>query len=255
MQVVDRVDATWARRVSIYAFTFVLTCAAIVAVSGCDRQSREDEESSVDTDVDEFEPSLPARPGEHAPSFARSKGGHGDRLAEVDACTECHAEQVSQWRDSMHALASFNNPFYRKAFDDFDAQAGREKTRFCAGCHDPAVMFDTGIEAEIEPSQPNAHAGVTCGVCHGAVDATRDGNGSYVIEPGRVRAPADDTEAAIAKHRREMSTEKVEEEALCVSCHRGFIDHRTGHRSDGDRPGRVGTVARLRVQRQRCDED
>jgi hypothetical protein len=215
--------------VSFGLWAAVVAWFLLCGIAGCDRQQREDEPQRVDSELATPDPVLPAEPGEHAPSFATSTSTDVENLARVDSCAECHARQAEEWRDSMHAFASFNNPFYRRAFDDFEEQAGREKTKFCAGCHDPVVMFDGGMAEVVEPQQSDAHLGVTCGVCHGAVEATRDGNGSYRVQPGRVHGPSDDSEAAIAAHRKSMSTDKVDEEALCVSCHRGFINHRTGH--------------------------
>ncbi|MGM0556887.1 MAG: multiheme c-type cytochrome [Myxococcota bacterium] len=218
-----------AKRALSVSSTLLAALLAWGALAACDRHERDDKPEKVDTAEATPAPVLPAEPGQHAPSFATAAEGDVANLADVETCGECHAEQAEEWGESMHSFASFNNPFYRRAFDDFDEQAGRDKTNFCAGCHDPVVMFSGDMADTIEPEQKNAHLGVTCGVCHGATEATKDGNGSFRVEPGRVHGPTGESKAAIAAHRKNMSTEKVDEDALCVSCHRGFINHRTGH--------------------------
>lgn len=66
-------------------------------------------------------PALPDEGGRFAPSLARlvDEEPRLETLGEVEQCGQCHAEIVAQWRDSMHAFASFDNPLYRMAFDDF----------------------------------------------------------------------------------------------------------------------------------------
>lgn len=246
----------------------VLTVLATLAV-GCDRThevpSRQDEETTTSrtasnaesssstsdappsddastaphatstTPPESFDgPTVPERGGPHAPSLAEPAEGtptgdvsNSEVLMQTDRCASCHAEIVDEWRDSMHAFASFNNPFYRVAFDRYVESQGRERGKFCAGCHDPVPLFEGRIGDPIEPDMASAHAGVTCNVCHGIREPTTDGNASYELTTSKVPVPESGDPEAIERHRERVSTR--DEEALCASCHRGFLSPATGH--------------------------
>ena len=63
---------------------------------------------------------LPKGAGPFAPSFMRpAQTAPVDvaQLADVGMCEACHAEQTRQWRQSAHAHASFDNPWYRASVD------------------------------------------------------------------------------------------------------------------------------------------
>ncbi|QDG52849.1 hypothetical protein FIV42_19485 [Persicimonas caeni] len=176
-------------------------------------------------------PMLPDEGSRFSPSLARlvEDTPHMAALTEVDKCAECHADIVAQWRDSMHAFASFNNPLYRTAFDDFQSEDQPEKVRFCAGCHDPTLLFDDSITKPVSPKEPRAHLGVTCGVCHGVKKATYDGNASYELTSAPIPIPKNDDPDSIEKHIKRVVTYPVEDDELCASCHRGFLTQATGH--------------------------
>lgn len=182
-------------------------------------------------------PVLPDEGGRFAPSLVRLVDDEPrlETLGEVEQCGECHAEIVAEWRDSMHAFASFNNPLYRMAFDDFvgHADSGNEsngeKARFCGGCHDPALLFDDSIVDAVEPDDPRAHVGVSCGVCHGVKGASFDGNASYELTTSEIPLPEEDDPASLERHVERVSTRAVDDDALCASCHRGFLTEATGH--------------------------
>ena len=111
---------------------------------------------------------------------------------------------TAQWATSaQHRFASFNNPFYTATIEDMregsleagpeviahlrefglepDA-AGRVKSKWCSGCHDPALMLAGAMDAPIDPATVEAQAGLTCLACH-AIDRIHDntGNGNYNI--------------------------------------------------------------------------
>jgi tetratricopeptide (TPR) repeat protein len=176
-------------------------------------------------------PMIPAKGGEFAPSLARvaSDDPNVEHLTQKEECAECHAEIVEEWSDSMHAFASFNNPLYRKAFDDFVAENGHEKGNFCAGCHDPAPMLQGKIGQKVEPDLKSAHAGVTCNTCHGVTEATKDGNGSYTLTTSEIPIPKEGDDESLAKHKERAAMPALKSDAMCVSCHRGFLSPATGH--------------------------
>ncbi len=176
-------------------------------------------------------PMLPDRGGAFRPSLARlaDKKVHMASLTEVDKCAQCHPKEVAQWRDSVHHFASLNNPLYRVALDKFVDASGQEKARFCNGCHDPVLMFDKGLSDRFAPDRREAHLGITCGVCHGVKDARYDGNASYTLTTAKIPIPDFDDPQSIATHVQRVTTTKVDENALCVSCHRAFLSKATGH--------------------------
>ncbi len=175
-------------------------------------------------------PRLPSRGGAFAPSQLELAGAPtGAEIADVERCAGCHAETVEAWRSSAHANASFNNPIYRASVERFRREVGREKSLFCAGCHDVALVVDGAMAGDVEPEDPRAHAGVTCLVCHG-VDATRpDGNASYRLRAFDPLIPATDEPAAIEAHRARVATPALRDGALCATCHRAFLHEDTGN--------------------------
>jgi hypothetical protein len=122
----------------------------------------------------------------------------------AETCQRCHADVVAQWEASAHRFASFNNPFYEAtiedmrtnstesnpwvdrhlaAFPDFGADGvGRARSKWCSGCHDPALMLAGDMNRPIDRTRAEAQAGLTCLACH-AVDQIHDrtGNGNYNI--------------------------------------------------------------------------
>lgn len=144
------------------------------------------------------------------------------RLAKTDDCTDCHADVASHWINSVHAYASFDNPWYRAGVDQFRAERGKEESRFCAGCHDPLLLLSGDIDREVTPDNELAYAGITCLVCH-SVESTRpDGNASFTLtdEPVLIPDPANPEE--IEAHRARLTMQPLRSAALCGSCHRSF---------------------------------
>jgi tetratricopeptide (TPR) repeat protein len=176
-----------------------------------------------------------ANPFVHGPAtrFAPSRTGiglgesppNGARVADYDHCGSCHEEISTQWRTSAHSFASFNNPIYRASVDRFRALRGAEPSRFCAGCHDPALLVDGSMDAEIATDEPRAHVGVGCLSCHGVESSTYDGNGSYVLAAREIPIPEMEDEASIERHRASMGPARDQ----CGSCHRAFLGEGTGH--------------------------
>lgn len=161
-------------------------------------------------------------PGPAAPS--------GAELADVDTCASCHAEIAAQWQTSAHAFASFNNPIYRASVARFrDQEEGQVRSRFCAGCHDPALLLDGAMDIEVAASDARAHAGVTCLACHGVEHSAPDGNGSYTLAGSAIPLPESNAAgyegASVLRHRKAMGPARTQ----CGSCHRAFVGIETGH--------------------------
>lgn len=157
-----------------------------------------------------------------SPSFMVAPALDVSRLAKVDDCVDCHGDVASHWMSSVHAYASFDNPWYRASIDEFRQRRGEKESRFCAGCHDPLLLMSGDIDTEVAPDNALAYAGITCLVCH-SVESTRpDGNGSFTLtdEPVLIPDPAKPEE--IDAHRARLTMEPLRSAALCGSCHRSF---------------------------------
>ncbi len=104
---------------------------------------------------------------------------------ESQACERCHADIYQQWFSSTHHFSSFNNQWYRKTVEYLQEVAGPQPSKFCAGCHDPALLFSGMMDTPIGEiiNRPEAHAGLGCVACHSivAVKSTM-GQGDYLIE-------------------------------------------------------------------------
>src|SRR5260370_34452428 len=99
--------------------------------------------------------------GKFFPSSAQTK--HGGNIPskyfmKSDACQRCHADIYQQWDSSMHHFSSFNNQWYRKRIEYMQEVAGVRSSKWCAGCHDPPLLysrlFDTPINQILHPPQP-----------------------------------------------------------------------------------------------------
>ena len=112
------------------------------------------------------------------------------KLAANDYCQSCHPDSFHQWERSAHRFSSFNNPFYRKSVELMADRVGRERTKWCSGCHDPVVLFTgqmgAATQAKFSYDQFEAQQGLTCMSCH-SITEVKDvkGNGSYVIEESK----------------------------------------------------------------------
>ena len=126
-----------------------------------------------------------------------------DEVIGAETCGRCHMDIVEQWSKSAHRFASFNNPFYEASINllrqtagatnaevaahiahgvDLQGKEARVKSKWCSGCHDPAVMLAGQMTQTIDRASPQAQAGLTCLACH-AIDKIHGvtGNGNYNI--------------------------------------------------------------------------
>ncbi len=179
-------------------------------------------------------PLLPDESAPRQPAQLRVEGAA--RIPSADwsdakQCGECHLDIAAQWRSSAHAMASFNNPLYRVAVDALRADRGTEASRMCASCHDLALLTTGAMDAKaIAPDDARAHAGVTCTSCHSVVHVTRDGNGSATLRADEV-FPSRPRDSTLEKHRQRVASPALRTAELCASCHRSFLEARTGNAS------------------------
>jgi Tfp pilus assembly protein PilF len=187
--------------------------------------------------------------GPFFPSSAQT-ADHGNIPAnyftESDSCQRCHADIYKQWKSSAHHFSSFNNQWYRKSIEYMQDTIGVKPSKWCAGCHDPALlysgMFDRPIR-EVEDT-PAGQAGLGCMMCHSIsqVKSTM-GQADFLLEypalhkmaasknPIVVRLHDFLTELNPEPHRRVflkpfMRTQTPE---FCSTCHKVHLDVPVNH--------------------------
>lgn len=177
---------------------------------------------------------LPKRPDDFAPSQMLLSGKRaltGKDVVDVDRCEPCHADVVAQWKSSVHSFASFNNPVYRYSVERFRADRNPKASRFCGGCHDIALMVDGAMdEAEIQPADYRAHAGVSCMSCHSVESVRPDGNGSYTLTTEPLPLPESGNAQSLKAHIERAAQPALKSAGLCISCHRAFLNEGTGNK-------------------------
>jgi Flp pilus assembly protein TadD len=185
--------------------------------------------------------------GPNGPFFPSSaQTTHGGKIPanffmESKSCQRCHADIYDQWSSSAHRFSSFNNQWYRKSIEYMQDNIGVKPSKWCAGCHDPALlfsgMFDTPVRELVDKEE--AHAGLGCVMCHSfvAVKSTM-GQGDFTLEypaleklaasPNRLVQTLHDLLVHLnpEPHRRTflkpfMRTETAD---FCSSCHKVHLD-------------------------------
>jgi tetratricopeptide (TPR) repeat protein len=116
--------------------------------------------------------------GPNGPFFPSSAQVYGHQkipskfFMESDSCKRCHEDIYNQWFSSAHHFSSFNNQWYRKAVEYMQDTVGTRPSKWCGGCHDPAVLYaglmDTPIKQIVH--RPEAQAGLGCMMCHSIAD-------------------------------------------------------------------------------------
>jgi len=104
---------------------------------------------------------------------------------ESDSCKRCHEDIYNQWYSSAHHFSSFNNQWYRKSIEYMQDTIGTKPSKWCGGCHDPAVLYaglmDTPIKKIVH--RPEAQAGLGCMMCHSIADVKSTmGQGDFYLE-------------------------------------------------------------------------
>src|SRR5437879_3150272 len=187
--------------------------------------------------------------GKFFPSSAQTK--HGGNIPskyfmKSDACQRCHADIYKQWDSSMHHFSSFNNQWYRKSSEYMQDVAGVRSSKWCAGCHDPALLysglFDTPIKRIVD--RPEARAGLGCLMCHSIVEVKSTmGQGDFFLEYPKLHELAASENPVIRTlhdfvvrlnpepHRRTFLKPfmRLQAAEFCSSCHKVHLDVPVNH--------------------------
>ncbi|HTG73368.1 MAG TPA: tetratricopeptide repeat protein [Terriglobia bacterium] len=182
--------------------------------------------------------------GDFFPSSVRTNTGkrlESDFFMQSKACERCHSDIYKQWNSSAHHFSSFNNQWYRKSIEYMQDVIGVKPTRWCAGCHDPALLFSGKFDKPVREiiNTPEAQAGLGCVMCHSvsAVHSTM-GQADFTLEyPALAKLAANENRFARAlhdflvyvnpePHRRTFMKPFVREDnsEFCSSCHKVHLD-------------------------------
>jgi tetratricopeptide (TPR) repeat protein len=171
------------------------------------------------------------------PSLATSGAGGftltADDIKDVSTCATCHRQIVDDWKRSAHRHASMTNPFYRATVEDIRKRFPAEDTRWCAGCHDPALLF-TGkmVAKDLDFDSEDARVGLSCMSCHAIDPQSTLGNGDYVMRGRKVYPGEKSKDPAVQKahevmlrlnpkaHVESLRPKNIQEPGFCSLCHK-----------------------------------
>src|SRR5208283_5524638 len=190
--------------------------------------------------------------GVGGPFFPSSSQVAGERkipskfFMESDACERCHQDIYKEWKSSAHHFSSFNNQWYRKSIEYMQEVNGVKPSKWCAGCHDPAVLYSGLMDTPIKQivHRPESQAGLGCMMCHSIANVKSTmGQADFYLEYPKLHELAA-TQNPVARalhdfvirlnpepHRRVflkpfMKTQTAE---FCSTCHKVHLDVPVNH--------------------------
>jgi Tfp pilus assembly protein PilF len=187
--------------------------------------------------------------GPFFPSSAQVYGGQkipSKFFMESDSCKRCHEDIYREWYSSAHHFSSFNNQWYRKSIEYMQDVVGTRPSKWCGGCHDPAVLYSGMMDTPIRKiiHTPEAQAGLGCMMCHSIarVKSTM-GNGDFYLEYPKLHALAASKNPVIRTlhdflvnlnpepHRRVFLKPFMRDQTaeFCSSCHKVHLDVPVNH--------------------------
>jgi Tfp pilus assembly protein PilF len=187
--------------------------------------------------------------GPFFPSSAQVYGGQkipSKFFMESDSCKRCHQDIYREWYSSAHHFSSFNNQWYRMSIEYMQDVVGTRPSKWCGGCHDPAVLYSGMMDTPIRQivHTPQAQAGLGCMMCHSIarVKSTM-GNGDFYLEYPRLHALAASKNPVIRTmhdflvklnpepHRRVFLKPFMRNQTaqFCSACHKVHLDVPVNH--------------------------
>ena len=165
---------------------------------------------------------------------------------ESDSCKRCHEDIYNQWFSSAHHFSSFNNQWYRKSIEYMQDTVGTQPSKWCGGCHDPAVLYSGLMDTPIKQivHRRESQAGLGCMMCHSIANVKSTmGQADFYLEYPKLHELAA-TQNPVARalhdflirlnpepHRRVflkpfMKTQTAE---FCSTCHKVHLDVPVNH--------------------------
>ncbi|HET9281137.1 MAG TPA: tetratricopeptide repeat protein [Candidatus Angelobacter sp.] len=187
--------------------------------------------------------------GNFFPSSAQViRGGHipSKFFMESDSCKRCHQDIYNDWNSSAHHFSSFNNQWYRKSIEYMQDVVGTKPSKWCGGCHDPAVLYSGLMDTPIKQivHRPEAQAGLGCMMCHSIAQVKSTmGQGDFYLEYPKLHELAASKNPVIRSvhdfltylnpepHRRTFLKPFMKNQSaeFCSSCHKVHLDEPVNH--------------------------
>ncbi len=187
--------------------------------------------------------------GPFFPSSAQVYGGQkipSKFFMESDSCKRCHEDIYKQWNSSAHHFSSFNNQWYRKSIEYMQDTIGTKPSKWCGGCHDPAVLYAGKMDTPIKQfvHAPEAQAGLGCMMCHSIADVKSTmGQGDFYLEYPKLHELAASKSPLVRTlhdfmiklnpepHRRVFLKPFMKQQTaeFCSSCHKVHLDVPVNH--------------------------
>jgi len=187
--------------------------------------------------------------GPFFPSSAQVFGGQkipSKFFMESESCKRCHEDIYRQWNSSAHHFSSFNNQWYRKSIEYMQDTVGTKPSKWCGGCHDPAVLYAGKMDTPIKQfvHSPEAQAGLGCMMCHSIADVKSTmGQGDFYLEYPKLHELAASKNPVIRylhdtitklnpePHRRVFLKPFMRDQTaeFCSSCHKVHLDVPVNH--------------------------
>lgn len=187
--------------------------------------------------------------GPFFPSAAETS--HGGLIPEEfflgsETCARCHEDITRQWSESAHRFASFDNPWYRRSIEYMQEVVGVGPSKWCAGCHDHAVLFSGLMDQPLTEivDLPAANAGLGCVSCHAITKVKNtSGNAGFVITYPELHDLAASEDPLLrtlhdlvihldpAPHRNAFlkPLHTGDSSAFCSTCHKVHLDEPVNH--------------------------
>ena len=230
----------------------LLLLGSLAAGAGYVREARWHNRSSIQN------PSMPpptmdgegdGPAGPFFPSSAQVYGGQkipSKFFMESESCKRCHQDIYNQWFSSAHHFSSFNNQWYRKSIEYMQDTVGTRPSKWCGGCHDPAVLYSGLMDTPIQQivHRPEAQAGLGCMMCHSIADVKSTmGQGDFYLEYPTLHELAASENPLVRTlhdflvklnpepHRRVFLKPFMREQTaeFCSSCHKVHLDVPVNH--------------------------
>ncbi len=187
--------------------------------------------------------------GPFFPSSAQVYGGQkipSKFFMESESCKRCHEDIYKQWNSSAHHFSSFNNQWYRKSIEYMQDTVGTKPSKWCGGCHDPAVLYAGKMDTPIKQivHTPEAQAGLGCMMCHSIADVKSTmGQGDFYLEYPKLHELAASKNPVVRTmhdfltklnpepHRRVFLKPFMKDQTaeFCSSCHKVHLDVPVNH--------------------------
>ena len=187
--------------------------------------------------------------GPFFPSSAQVYGGEkipSQFFMESESCKRCHEDIYNQWNSSAHHFSSFNNQWYRKSVEYMQDMIGTKPSRWCGGCHDPAVLYAGKMDRPIKEfvHAPEAQAGLGCMMCHSIAEVKSTmGQGDFYLEYPKLHELAASKNPVVRwlhdftiklnpePHRRVFLKPfmRLQTAEFCSSCHKVHLDVPVNH--------------------------